>query len=539
MSGRPKFTLSGIACLLFATAVACTTGGEEGMTGPSSDGGAGGTPSDEAPSATIVAPDDGESFLEGEEITFEGSAEDPEDGALEGGSLAWESDLDGQIGTGRTAATASLSVGEHTVTLTATDSGANTTTASISITVEDGDPSATITAPPDGASFTEGDPISFDGSGDDPQDGTLTGGALVWQSDLDGQIGTGGSFTRSDLSPGDHTITLTATDSDGNTGTASVSIAVESAPSGSGLAYVLNGRSADVSVIDVASNTVVNTIDVGVRPTRIALSPDGATAYILDGNRPGVFDDDELAVVDVATGTVEATVAVPAFSDVAVTPDGEEALVSGVDPDTSVEVVWVIDLSSNVATDMIPVGNVAGEIAIAPNGALAYVVNRTEHTVSVIDIGARAVSTTIALGGPSDIINPIGVTFNPDGNTAYVTFTNPDEVGVIDVSSSSVTATISAGDRPVAVDVTPDGSTAYVTNLDSDDVSVIDVASGTVTTTISVGSSPQSVAVSPDGGLVYVVNFGSNTVSVIDVATNSVTGEIPVGNDPQEVAFRP
>jgi len=50
----------------------------------------------------------------------------------------------------------------------------------------------------------------------------------VWTSSLDGQIGTGTSFTRGDLSVGDHNIVLTATDSDGAIGTDAVAITIAS-----------------------------------------------------------------------------------------------------------------------------------------------------------------------------------------------------------------------------------------------------------------------------------------------------------------------
>ena len=78
----------------------------------------------------------------------------------------------------------------------------------------------------DGDSYTEGDTITFNGTGKDAEDGTITGSFLVWSSDKEGQIGTGQSFTRNNLSVGVHTITLTATDSDGVTGSSSVVISV-------------------------------------------------------------------------------------------------------------------------------------------------------------------------------------------------------------------------------------------------------------------------------------------------------------------------
>lgn len=89
-------------------------------------------------------------------------------------------------------------------------------------------PTVQIALPEDGSLYTTGEEVTFSGSGTDPEDGSLTGTALVWTSSLDGQIGTGETFTRSDLSGGTHTITLTGTDSDGATATASISIEVTS-----------------------------------------------------------------------------------------------------------------------------------------------------------------------------------------------------------------------------------------------------------------------------------------------------------------------
>ncbi|MBA2244112.1 MAG: hypothetical protein H0W11_04090 [Gemmatimonadetes bacterium] len=191
-------------------------------------------PPNQPPEVEIDSPEDGATFTEGDEITFTGSATDPEDGALTGDALVWTSDQDGQIGTGTSFTRSDLSVGTHVITLTATDSERLTGTASVTITIteppENQPPTASISSPADGAEFTAGEAVTFQGSATDPEDGPLTGGALVWTSSRDGQIGTGTSFTRSDLSVGMHVITLTATDSEGLTGSASVTITLVAAP---------------------------------------------------------------------------------------------------------------------------------------------------------------------------------------------------------------------------------------------------------------------------------------------------------------------
>ncbi len=73
-------------------------------------------------------------------------------------------------------------------------------------------PTASITTPTNGSSFTQGDNITFAGSATDAEDGDVTT-SLSWTSNVDGAIGSGGSFSITTLSEGVHTITATATDS--------------------------------------------------------------------------------------------------------------------------------------------------------------------------------------------------------------------------------------------------------------------------------------------------------------------------------------
>jgi hypothetical protein len=62
---------------------------------------------------------------------------DPEDGHLPGAAIAWRSDLDGELGTGRALSLRWLSAGDHTISATATDSTGATATDTIRLTVVD------------------------------------------------------------------------------------------------------------------------------------------------------------------------------------------------------------------------------------------------------------------------------------------------------------------------------------------------------------------------------------------------------------------
>jgi protocatechuate 3,4-dioxygenase beta subunit len=87
----------------------------------------------DAPVVTIHQPGDGDVFESGVSITFEGSANDTEDGPLTG-SLVWSSNIDGSIGSGSTV-TGVLTDGTHTITALVTDSNGKTGSTSINITV--------------------------------------------------------------------------------------------------------------------------------------------------------------------------------------------------------------------------------------------------------------------------------------------------------------------------------------------------------------------------------------------------------------------
>jgi formylglycine-generating enzyme required for sulfatase activity len=87
-------------------------------------------------------------------------------------------------------------------------------------------PVAAIDTPLSGASFVEGDTVELRGHATDPEEGALTGGALIWTSDVDGALGTGASLATDSLATGEHRIMLVATDSEGLADSASVTITI-------------------------------------------------------------------------------------------------------------------------------------------------------------------------------------------------------------------------------------------------------------------------------------------------------------------------
>jgi len=90
-------------------------------------------PPNDPPNVSITSPADGSTFESGTNISFVGTASDPEDGDLTA-SLVWSSSIDGSIGTGGSFYY-ELSDGSHIITAEVNDSGGKTGSDSISITV--------------------------------------------------------------------------------------------------------------------------------------------------------------------------------------------------------------------------------------------------------------------------------------------------------------------------------------------------------------------------------------------------------------------
>jgi hypothetical protein len=196
----------------------------------------------DAPVVTVTAPADAATFVAGAPISFAASASDTGDGDISA-NLSWASSRDGSIGSGASFSTSALSVGTHTITASVTDSGSASGSDSIQVTVTAAPntvPTVTITAPASGSAFVVGSPIGFAGSASDAQDGTLSAG-LSWSSSVNGPIGSGASFSTSNLSVGTHTITASVTDSGLATGSASITVTVNPVPN----ADVVNLATAD------------------------------------------------------------------------------------------------------------------------------------------------------------------------------------------------------------------------------------------------------------------------------------------------------
>ena len=153
---------------------------------------------------------------------------------------------------------------------------------------------------------------------------------------------------------------------------------------------------------------------------------------------------------------------------------------------------------------------------VTHDGVLAFIPNRGENTVSVIDLlNEKEVARTPVCA------NPEGGALTRGETTYYVACGGDNKIMLINTASFEVIAEISEGigERPFAVTMSKDGHRAYVNNAGGDTLSVIDTISRKVVGEEKVGNQP--IVIRNDGDDLLVTNEVSGTITRVAVASET------------------
>jgi YVTN family beta-propeller protein/VCBS repeat-containing protein len=285
--------------------------------------------------------------------------------------------------------------------------------------------------------------------------------------------------------------------------------------------FVLNSGDGSVSVIDTATNKVVNTFGgVGYSAPMVA-SSDGRYLYLSQYDSYNVTAS--VKVVDTATNSVVGTVTMPkcesecwansaGITDIAINPDDSRVYVSElwVGDSFYAGTITMIDTTTNTvvgSTSNSQYGDFYSNIEVSPDGTRLYAASGYPYfpQMDVFDAHTLAGVGTVPLDGSSGWprLSMGSLTFSPNGERAYARMTE------IWPTYTSQTFAV--------IDTKP-GSLTYNKQI----------------ATITVPAGAQYLKVSPDNSRAYVVHDGGKMVTVIDTATNTVIGSITsdqVGGD--------
>jgi YVTN family beta-propeller protein len=271
--------------------------------------------------------------------------------------------------------------------------------------------------------------------------------------------------------------------------------------------YVANQGSNTVSVINGTTNSVVSTLNVGIRPTIVRVNSVTNRIYVTNQN------SNDVSVIDGTTNTVIATVNVGTMpSSIRINPNTNLIYVTNQNSNN----VSVIDGVTNSIVSTIIVGIGPTSVQVNSNTNRIYVINQFSNSLSVIDGATNTLVTTVNIG-----MSPVNVQINSITNLIYVTNEMSNNVSVIDGSSNAVLATVTVGNFPVRSLINSATNHLFVVNYNSNTVSVIDGSNNSVLTTLSVGFNPEGSALNVNTNRIYVCNYGDGTISVIQDGSSS------------------
>jgi YVTN family beta-propeller protein len=228
--------------------------------------------------------------------------------------------------------------------------------------------------------------------------------------------------------------------------------------------FVTMPKADSVAVVNLENFKVIENVEAGSRPIRIALQPDGK--YLWVGN------------------------------------DGKAEERSG---------VTVIDPRRHAVAAHIPTGAGHHEIAFSDDSLFAFVTNSIQGTVSVIDTQKLEKIKDLSTGK-----YPIAVQFSSLSQSAYVAARHDGTITVVDGAKQEIAETIRTEPGLIALRFAPGDRWLFSANMKHDRVDVIDASQGSIAHSFKVGDMPHQFAFTDTYG--YVRHLGTSEIKLIPLA---------------------
>ncbi len=247
--------------------------------------------------------------------------------------------------------------------------------------------------------------------------------------------------------------------------------------------YVTMPRAGKVAVIDLERFKVVDNIEVGKNPLRIAMQPDGRYVWVAN---------------------------------------------NGSNPDETG--VTVIDTNSRKTVAHISTGAGHHEIALSSDSLHAYVTNSDANTLSVIDTQKLKKIKDLKTGK-----RPIAVEFSPLGNAAYVASEADGRIIVVDDKQHEIMKDIETLPGLIALRFDPEGRWGFAANPIKNQVHIIDASNNAIAHTLEIPNNPHQFSFTDT--FAYIRSLGAaemHLVQLNQLGRDSAPGasRIPIGSKP-------
>ncbi len=308
-----------------------------------------------------------------------------------------------------------------------------------------------------------------------------------------------------------------------------------------GVAYVTS-QDAGVSVIDLASMTVVKTFDVkAAGPRGLGVTDDGKKLIV------ATRDNGSISVIDTATGEVMQQIEVgknPEFVRISGNfayissepsakagppPKPGEKPAEDDDEEKIPAKISVVDLIAGKKIREITGGPETEGIEFSKDGKNLVITNEADNTVTVHDINSGALVKTVQTHEHGD--RPRGIKVSPDGNNYIATLEFANKFMVLDKDFNFI-RTVDTGETPYGVSYDAAGKYIYVASNKAKLIEVFDAKSFVKVKEVQTANRCWHFTFTPDDKQILLACGKSDAVLVFDAETLTQTGQIEVKNLP-------
>ena len=229
------------------------------------------------------------------------------------------------------------------------------------------------------------------------------------------------------------------------------------------LLYISNWPGNNVLEFDPATRRTTNTIPSGRGPAGIVMSPRGERLFVALQDAAGI------AVIDREARQRIDTIPIAGSEPfgLGITPDGERLLACDINGGGRVHIV---DIQTQQILQTLQTGELPEQIAVNPEGSLAYVTASRGGRTTIIDL------TSNQALGRLNTPDAVGVVLDPSGDRVYVAHSQRRGlVSAFDIFTNRKVAEWSVGVFPEFLHFAPDPRYLFVANSESDFLTVIDL----------------------------------------------------------------
>ena len=288
----------------------------------------------------------------------------------------------------------------------------------------------------------------------------------------------------------------------------------------SGLAFVVNSRSASVSLIDMTSLVELRRVPVLREPHHVALSPDGKD--LLVGDTAG----NQMLFLDPASGEIKRRMTIADPYQLGFSPDAKWLVVNGLARDQ----VDVYDAASMKLVKRFPIASMPSHLAFSPDSSKVYVSLQGTNRLAAIDLLRLAVIWDVPVGN-----TPAGVLWNR--GHVLVADMGMDYVAEVNPADGTVVNRIHTGTGAHQIFASPDGKLIYVNNRAGGTITVLDAATLATLRVYRVPGGPDDLAFAPDGKIWITCRFAER-IAILDPRTGQMQ-TAAVGRQPHGIFLNP